>query len=101
MKIEDLIALKAQADNLIKAKEKDAKRDLINSFKQQAAAAGFTLDELFGGAAPKTTRRSSGKVAPKYRNPNNASQTWTGRGKQPIWVREILAQGRSLESIAI
>ena len=44
--------------------------------KAAAAEAGYTLEELFGGEASETpaparkpTRRKSGKVAPKYRNP--------------------------------
>lgn len=28
------------------------------------------------------------KVAPKYRNPNDPSQTWTGRGKPPLWIKD-------------
>jgi len=37
--------------------------------------------------------------SPKYQNPNNAAQTWSGRGKQPAWVAEALAQGKTLESL--
>jgi len=37
--------------------------------------------------------------APKYQNPNNAAQTWSGKGKQPRWVEEVLAQGHTLESL--
>jgi len=37
--------------------------------------------------------------APKYQNPNNAAQTWSGKGKQPKWVEEVLAQGHTLESL--
>lgn len=33
------------------------------------------------------------KVAPKYRNPANPEQTWTGRGKQPLWVQELNKAG--------
>lgn len=40
------------------------------------------------------------KVAPKYRNPANAEQTWTGRGKTPLWVQE-LKQAGTLESALI
>jgi DNA-binding protein H-NS len=36
---------------------------------------------------------SRGKVAPKYRNPADASQTWTGRGKSPVWVQALKAAG--------
>jgi len=37
--------------------------------------------------------------APKYQNPNNAAQTWSGKGKQPHWLEEMLAQGHSLTSL--
>jgi DNA-binding protein H-NS len=33
------------------------------------------------------------KVAPKYRNPANAEQTWTGRGVSPTWVQELKTAG--------
>jgi len=33
------------------------------------------------------------KVAPKYRNPSNAKQTWTGRGKAPLWAKELKNAG--------
>lgn len=29
-------------------------------------------------------------VAPKYRNPENSAQTWSGRGKRPVWFSEAL-----------
>jgi DNA-binding protein H-NS len=48
-------------------------------------------------AAPSTRT----KVAPKYRNPDNPEETWTGRGRQPRWVQAALAQGRSLAEFAI
>ncbi len=42
-----------------------------------------------------------GTVPPKYRNPNDPSQTWTGRGRQPRWVAELLSQGYTLEQLKI
>jgi DNA-binding protein H-NS len=33
------------------------------------------------------------KVAPKYRNPTNPAQTWTGRGVSPTWVQALKAAG--------
>jgi len=33
------------------------------------------------------------KVAPKYRNPANPDQTWTGRGVSPTWVQALKAAG--------
>lgn len=34
------------------------------------------------------------KVAPKYRNPADASQTWTGRGKAPVWAQALRNAGQ-------
>ena len=82
-----------------------------------ARAEGYTIAELFGGApAPaaskgngvaKTTARKStkgyklGKVAPKYRNPLNAGETWAGRGQQPKWMASQIASGKKLEDFLI
>jgi DNA-binding protein H-NS len=45
--------------------------------------------------APKTKRATAGrKVAPKYRDPANPAQTWTGRGRTPVWVQALQAAGQ-------
>ena len=43
-------------------------------------------------AATKTSDKRA-KVAPKYRNPSDANQTWTGRGKSPLWVQALKDAG--------
>lgn len=50
--------------------------------------------------ATKKIGTTRGKVAPKYRNPANAEQTWTGRGKPPLWALELKNAG-SLDSALI
>jgi DNA-binding protein H-NS len=43
--------------------------------------------------APKAGKKGAlagKKVAPKYRNPANPEQTWTGRGVSPTWVQACL-----------
>ena len=78
-------------------------------------AEGYSAAELFGtgtgagSAAPrarktgtgKTAGKSLGKVAPKYRNPANAAETWSGRGKQPRWLAAETGKGRKLEDFLI
>jgi DNA-binding protein H-NS len=46
-------------------------------------------------------RRHYPRVLPKYRNPNEPSQTWSGRGKQPRWLTAALKSGRSIGEFAI
>ncbi|RME59368.1 H-NS histone family protein [Candidatus Parcubacteria bacterium] len=42
-----------------------------------------------------------GIVPPKYRNPDNPAETWTGRGRKPKWVEEALNQGKTLDDLLI
>jgi DNA-binding protein H-NS len=55
------------------------------------------------GKAPKAAKKGAlagKKVAPKYRNPANSEQTWTGRGVSPTWVQALKAAG-TLDSALI
>jgi hypothetical protein len=36
---------------------------------------------------------------PRYQNPENLAETWSGKGAQPAWVTAALAAGRTLESL--
>lgn len=48
------------------------------------------------GKAPRAAKKDAlagKKVAPKYRNPANPEQTWTGRGVSPTWVQELKTAG--------
>ena len=55
------------------------------------------------GGVVKTerVRRPYPPVLPKYKNPNNPTEIWSGRGKQPLWVREQLEAGKKLDQFLI
>ncbi|WP_292573489.1 H-NS histone family protein [Methylomonas sp.] len=40
-------------------------------------------------------------VAAKYRNPANPSDTWTGRGLMPKWLRQLVDSGRNKDEFLI
>lgn len=66
------------------------------------ANAGLTLDEVYSRRGGKGAKASKSVVAPKYRNPDDASQTWSGRGKRPVWFVEALKKrGVTAESLLI
>ncbi|HJY91641.1 MAG TPA: H-NS histone family protein [Candidatus Acidoferrum sp.] len=46
-------------------------------------------------------RRPYPKVLPKYRNPQNPAETWSGRGKQPRWLGAQLRAGKNLNKFLI
>jgi DNA-binding protein H-NS len=49
----------------------------------------------------RTLRRKYPPVLPKYRNPNNPSETWAGRGKQPRWLVSQLKAGKKMSDFLI
>lgn len=49
----------------------------------------------------KTTKRKGVKLKPKYRNPENPEQVWTGRGNRPRWVTAAIERGLSLQELLI
>ena len=46
-------------------------------------------------------RRPYPRVLPKYRNPDQPSETWSGRGKQPRWLTAQLRSGKRIEDFLI
>jgi DNA-binding protein H-NS len=64
--------------------------------------AGLTLADIYPTHGGKTKAGKRSVVAPKYRNPEDASQTWSGRGKRPLWVVAALKRrGVTLDSLLI
>ncbi len=63
-------------------------------------AEGYTFEDVFGGQRGGK-RRSTGTVAPKYRNPANPEQTWSGRGKHPRWFNDALKAGKKEKELLI
>jgi DNA-binding protein H-NS len=50
---------------------------------------------------PEPGRRPYPSVPPKYRNPDQPSETWAGRGKQPRWLVAQLRSGKRIEDFKI
>jgi DNA-binding protein H-NS len=51
-------------------------------------------------SAPRE-RRKYPRVYPKYQNPEEPSETWSGRGKQPRWLTAALKTGHKIEEFII
>lgn len=64
-----------------------------------AQSTGLSVKDLLASKASKPAK--TGSVAAKYRNPDDPSQAWSGRGKHPRWVKAWLDAGKSLADLAI
>jgi DNA-binding protein H-NS len=90
-------------------RERGTKR--IEELRQLAREAGYevTLTKI-GEPEGRRGKRKSGpagrpdrrrEVPAKYQNPDNPSEKWSGRGRQPKWVQMAIAHDRKLEDLAI
>ena len=97
MSKEELEKLRKDADRKLKDFDQRRRDEARSAAERAAREHGFTLEELLGVA--KSRGRS--KSVPRYRHPENASITWTGRGRKPAWMVSHLEQGGKVEDLAI
>ena len=100
---DELLELKIKVDQLIKDKQGDELLSLRNRVTAAASAVGVSLTDLLG-IRPTVVghkERKKRETKPKYRHPENPNLTWSGRGKPPTWLAELLDQGRTKDEYAI
>ncbi len=95
MSFADLHELKKKLDDEIASRQKEEKASAKKKILEIARLHGLRLEEMAGG------HKERAPVAPKYANPADKSQTWTGRGRQPVWVAQLLASGKRLEDFTV
>jgi DNA-binding protein H-NS len=96
MSLKDLVDLEMRVKKAIGAAKERERIDVRQRMVAIAEQSGFSVTELFGGRGGK-----GGKVAIKYRNKDNPSETWTGRGRQPKWLVAAMKKGAKLQDFAL
>jgi DNA-binding protein H-NS len=81
MSYAELSQLRSQIDRLMVEKQSSERSALRQKMADLARDHGLSLDEVLGKG-----RKGKGSVAPKYRDPKNPENTWTGRGRMPLWM---------------
>ena len=66
--------------------------------EELARSLGYSLADLVGVEGDKNARATA---AAKFRNPENAEVTWSGRGRKPVWFSKAIAAGKSPEDLAV
>jgi len=67
-----------------------------------AASRGFPdILDLYPELRGKKQARKKSSVAIKFQNPDNSSDTWTGRGRKPNWLVAKIKQGDTLENFEL
>jgi len=99
-----ITAAERQQAKVLKRPKASAMRAKINKYVRDH---GYTIEELYGSPSElstgvakkksgnKTAKPTGAKVKPKYRNPANPSETWSGRGRQPRWMAALVQKGKA------
>jgi DNA-binding protein H-NS len=89
MSYAELAAMEKQIEKLKIEKQNTERLELRQKLVDEAKKHGFDIHELSG------RRGRRGTVAPKYRDPKNAQNTWTGRGRMPRWMAAATKGGKA------
>ncbi len=113
----NLLDIQAQIEKLKKQEQQIKAKDFaktVQDIQEKMQAFGITLKDL---QLPKSARRvgtqkapakkpgkaasrsTGSKVPAKYRGVEG--QSWSGRGLMPLWLRGLIAEGRSREEFLV
>ena len=96
--LSDLLAQKAALEQQIADLQREQRTDAVDKVRALMSEHGLTAADIGGRGA--SAKRTTSKVAPKYRNPASG-ETWSGRGLKPRWLSAAIESGKSLTDFAI
>lgn len=101
--LKELLTQRAQLDQQIEQAQRNEKAAAIAKVRALMAEYALTAKDLQLAATAKARGkgpRTGAKVPVKYRD-KATGDTWSGRGLQPRWLRQALADGRKLADFAV
>lgn len=98
LSLDELRDLRRKLDKAIVTFKDRKRREAQAAAEEAARQHGFSLAELTG---PKPARPSAATQHPRYANPDDRNQTWSGRGRRPGWFLAQMKAGRTPEEMAI
>ena len=94
MSLKQLRELEAKLQSAIPAARERERAQIKQEMAALAEKHGFSLRELVGHGKGKAS-------VPKYINPDDPSQTWTGRGRKPNWLVAKVKKGAKIEQFSV
>ena len=102
MSLKDLVELEAKVKKAIAAARDRDRVELKRKMSEMAETHGFSVGELFGAVrGVRGAGKGKSVGVAKYANPENKSDTWTGRGRKPNWLLDRLKKGAKLNDFAL
>ncbi len=99
--VNELWALHEQIAAILTSKINAEKRELEMRLARISRHGGLPADVAKNELKVARLRRPYPRVLPKFRNPLNPGETWSGRGKQPRWLTAQLKSGKKVDDFRI
>lgn len=98
LSVTELEVMIENAASALKDKQASQRKEVIAQIRALADSIDVTV-EIRDSERKKV--RKGAKVAPKYRNPGDKNESWTGRGVMPRWMRALTESGRDRSEFLI
>lgn len=83
-------------------KEETARLEARNTVQEALNKTSYTLADLFPEIVVRGGRKTRAvKAGGLYQDPDNAENTWGGRGRMPLWLTEKIANGSKVEDFQV
>jgi DNA-binding protein H-NS len=103
MSIDEMWQLREEISQVLSARLTSEKRQLEKRLTQLRREKEMRQSEPADADSSKGAPRvrKYPRVSPKFQNPNEPSEAWSGRGKQPRWLAAALKTGHRIEEFVI
>lgn len=94
LSLPELRDVAAQVATEIRQREAQNLEEARQRIAEIAKSIGLPIHELFANALASKSERAT-----LYQHPDDKSKTWSGRGRKPQWLIELINAGRTLEEL--
>lgn len=99
MSLEELTVFAKEVRAEMTSREQKAIAEAREEILEIAKKVGLPVSVIV--RATTNERNVKAPVAPRYQSKNDPNIKWSGRGRQPSWVKQWVAEGKSLDDLRI
>lgn len=96
----ELQALRAEIDAHDEVLQREAVSKAREEIQAIANSVGIPLKDLMSSLSARQPKAKT-TVAVRFRMPDDSSKHWTGRGRQPQWVKDWVDGGKSIDDLRV
>lgn len=94
LSLDELLEAQKQLQEKLQAEKHNAIAEIAERMKLMGISI-VDIQGFFNHSKPVLSSKA------KYRNPDNAAETWTGKGKPPNWFKTAIEKGKDKEAMLI